>query len=638
MSVMQTQYSPGLVALSLVVAVSASYVALDLLGSLSQAVGRTRAGWLAGGALAMGFGIWSMHFIGMLAFEMPGMPMSYDVPLMMLSILVAVGASGFALSVMSRPHVARRALFVSALAMASAIAGMHYIGMYSMRMPAEIVWDYRLVALSLVIALAASLSAFLVALRLPTAKDAGRLQSVASVLMGLAIAGMHYVGMEAASFRPTEHLVAHTSAVIPSSQLTVIVTTSTLLILGIALVGSITDRAFARRNVSERESQRRTRDAETASALKTRFLANMSHEIRTPLGAILGFAELLLEDEATEVERRTYVQTILRSARSLSQLLDDILDLSKIEMDRLELEHRPLELRTFVGELITLLKIKADEKGLGLRFVDAGRAPRSVLTDSVRLRQVLTNIVGNAIKFTARGEVTLILDRETNARGDYVIFEVRDTGIGISDQQLEHLFQPFSQADSSMTRRFGGTGLGLDISRRLARALGGDVDLVFTQATVGSTFKIHVICDPVADETSGKPAPVRPPSEWPSLAGHRVLLVEDNEDNQTLITHVLTRQGAQVTIAGDGAAGVTAALGRPYDVILMDIQMPVMNGLEAMRAIRGAGATVPIIALTAHALSEERDACLAHGANAYLRKPIRFDDLVSTIHNLVHHV
>lgn len=626
MQEMETTYHFGLVLLSFAVAIFASFVTLNMVESLSSATGRSKKLWLLAGALAMGCGIWSMHFIGMLAFEMPGMTMSYDIKLMSISIAVAILGSMFALSIMSRKTLSNTALVMSAFAMAAAIAGMHYIGMYSMRMPAMIEWDATLVGLSLLIALAASFCALIVAARLPTAQNPLRVQTSASVLLGVAIAGMHYTGMQAAHFHHVDIAFDSTRSVLASSALTTLVVVSTLLILALALGSSTVERLLTRKTESVRVHARKAKAAEASNALKTRFLANMSHEIRTPLAAIIGYTELVLEEPLDKDQREAHLKTVLRSARALLRLLDDILDLSKIEMNKLEVEKHPFALRPFLDEIQEMLRIKSDAKGLSLKFSVETELPERVVSDSTRLRQILVNLVGNAIKFTSAGTVEVKAYRE----GEMLSFQIQDTGIGLTAEQASRLFQPFTQADSSTTREFGGTGLGLDISRRLANALGGTVQIVQSAPHKGTTFLATVQLE-TPDKKSAHAqlsSPLKPLSELDQL---RVLLVDDNQDNQLLISRILKRRGATVTTASDGRIGVETARAQDFDVILMDIQMPVMNGYDAIRELRASGDPTPIVALTAHALKEERDACFANGCNGYLTKPVDAGELVSAL-------
>lgn len=281
-----------------------------------------------------------------------------------------------------------------------------------------------------------------------------------------------------------------------------------------------------------------------------------------------------------------------------------------------------------------LLQFKANERSLTLRFVDESAAPELVMSDSVRLRQILLNVIGNAIKFTTHGGVTVTMRTETTDRGQLLGFEVHDTGIGLTEDQRGRIFHAFSQGDSSMTRRFGGTGLGLEISRRLARALGGDLTLENTAPGRGSTFLITICTDPqlnIIQKPEREPQPPTTSAPGHELERLRVLVVEDVQENQLLIGRLLERQGAVAIFAENGEVAIKAATEQAFDVILMDIQMPVMNGYDATRELRAKGLNTPIIALTAHALREDREACLAAGCTDYLTKPIKLGELIPTI-------
>jgi len=381
--------------------------------------------------------------------------------------------------------------------------------------------------------------------------------------------------------------------------------------------------------------------AEEASAAKTAFLANMSHEIRTPMTAIIGYADNMLEPDQTVSDRQDALQTIRRNAQHLLELINDILDISKIEADRMTVERVAADLPRLLGDLISLMRPRAVAKGLGFRLEVTGLVPKTIYTDPLRLRQVLINILANAVKFTERGEIRLCVRCTRQPEGSTrLYFEVHDTGIGIAPDQVDKLFRAFTQADDSTTRRFGGTGLGLVISKRLALLLGGDVT-VQSKLGQGSIFTVCIDAGPT-DETQmlselGESilpkSPLAPVKNW-KLAG-RILLVEDGEDNQRLISMHLTKAGAEVSIAANGREGVDMAAAAqpacPFDLILMDMQMPELDGYSATSELRRRGFKQPIIALTAHALVEDREKCLAAGCSDYLSKPIEKDLLLRTI-------
>ncbi|QDT52398.1 Autoinducer 2 sensor kinase/phosphatase LuxQ [Caulifigura coniformis] len=375
--------------------------------------------------------------------------------------------------------------------------------------------------------------------------------------------------------------------------------------------------------------EQKTREALAASVAKSQFLANMSHEIRTPMNGILGFADLLRRGVEGEDEkiRKDYLDIISTSGKHLLTVINDVLDLSKIEAGRLEVECIPCSPHQVICEATSVLKIKAAEKGLQLNYRWEGPAIRAIESDPSRLRQLLINLVGNAVKFTERGAVN-VTGRLVKQHGAYRLqVSVQDTGIGIPADQLEEIFNPFAQADASVTRRFGGTGLGLAISRHIAEALGGSIE-VASQPSVGSTFTVTIdpghidqallLDQPPAIETAS-PAPE---ADTIVLAPGRVLVVEDGETNRKLIRIMLERHGLEISEATNGIDGVRMALSGDFDIVLMDMQMPLLDGYSAASQIRSAGSRVPIIALTAHAMSGDEEKCLAAGCSGYMTKPI----------------
>jgi two-component system, sensor histidine kinase len=372
--------------------------------------------------------------------------------------------------------------------------------------------------------------------------------------------------------------------------------------------------------------------AEMSSRTKSEFLANMSHEIRTPLTGILGFTDVLLAggDDGDPVKRHEYLTTIQASGRHLLELINDILDLSKIESGRLEFERQACHFDRLVTDMMRVLQVKADEKSLDLTLRWETPIPQIVFADATRVRQALMNVVGNAIKFTARGSVTVIGRLAGDQGSPRLEIDVVDTGIGISPEALQRVFDPFIQADNSVTRRFGGTGLGLAISRKIARGLGGDLT-VESEPGKGSTFRLTIhpgningirLISPAMPQKAAAAAVADPNAGAPVLPPVKILLVEDGQTNRKLIKLMLERAGAKVATAENGEVGVRIALSQSFDLILMDMQMPVLDGYSATRQLRDAGEKLPIIALTANAMTSDRDKCLDAGCTDYLTKPI----------------
>jgi two-component system, sensor histidine kinase and response regulator len=895
-------YDYRLVALSIVIAICASYAALDLASRVTAARGRARAVWLTGGAAAMGLGIWSMHYIGMLAFTLP-IPVDYDWPTVLLSLLAAVFASAVALYVVSRDTLRKRAVVVGSIVMGAGIAAMHYIGMEAMRMSAMCRYSIPVVIVSVVLAIVISMVAlWLVSFCLDQSTVTSWRKVASALVMGAAIPVMHYTGMAAAVFVPADMSPDLSHAVAISTLGTVGITIVTLLVLGLAVITSVVDRQYsaqasqlaateqryrllferslagvyritmdgrildcndacarilgyasreellannvaasysnpddlslfvsrlrAEGSLTNFERHLRRRDgqpvwvlenanlladsgsspeliegtlfditerkraeeelrgaksaAEAASKAKSEFLANMSHEIRTPMNGIIGMTELALETELND-EQREYLSMVKVSADSLLTVINDILDFSKIEAGKLDLDATTFSLRDHLEETARTLAVSAATKGLELVCDIRSDVPQDVVGDPTRLRQVIVNLLGNAIKFTDRGEVVLHVEKDTHtSQGLHLHFAIQDSGIGISKDKQKLIFEAFAQADSSSRRKYGGTGLGLTISSRLVQMMGGRI-WVESEPGQGSTFHftglfqvphvstvrrerdspvtlegIHVL---VVDDnptnrrilertlTQWGMRPTMSDSGWTALAalkkakesgdpvslllldaqmhgmdgfsvaakiqqdrdlpsstvmmltsgGQRgdavrcrevgiaayltkpvrqvelreamlkvlgmkndrvddqklvtrhsmrearrqlkVLLVEDNAINRELAKRLLTKRGHTVFLAENGKLALSAIESQDFDVVLMDVQMPEMDGFEATAAIRkmeaSLGKHMPIVAMTAHAMKGDRERCLAAGMDAYISKPIQFDELIDVTESMV---
>jgi signal transduction histidine kinase/ActR/RegA family two-component response regulator len=375
--------------------------------------------------------------------------------------------------------------------------------------------------------------------------------------------------------------------------------------------------------------------ANESNRTKSSFLANMSHEIRTPLGAMIGFADLALEDGNLSGMQKDYILKVIRNGKQLLNLVDDILDLSKIESDFMHIEKIGFRFSKTIEDIKSIFEIRSKEKGIKfeLKFHDSVQDSRLV-TDPNRLRQILINVIGNAIKFTEQGTVTVEFNLTTENKRSFLIVDVTDTGIGISENQQKNLFNAFSQLDPSNSRRFGGTGLGLFLSRKLAKLLGGDIVLVTSKEKIGSQFRISIQIELEKESELRKEdlhsEPTVLNSKKISFEG-RVLIVDDSEDNLIVLSHYLKNLKIESESVSNGKDAISRALNSKFDLILLDIQMPELDGFEVVQLLRLKHYSAPIVALTAHAMKGDRKKCIEAGFTDYLSKPIAKHELIDML-------
>lgn len=378
--------------------------------------------------------------------------------------------------------------------------------------------------------------------------------------------------------------------------------------------------------------------AEAANHAKTAFLANISHEIRTPLGAVLGFAELMANNNKTPAQRQELYARIRRNGEQLTSLINDLLDIAKAEAGKMHIEKIELDLPNFLIDLQKSLSVKAAEKGIFLSNVIETELPKRICTDPTRLRQILFNLIGNSIKFTPTGG-HVVLRTSMGYQGDLdtLVFRVEDSGLGMTAEQIARLFRPFAQADSSTTRKFGGTGLGLFVSKKLATSLGGNLLVETSVPGQGSTFLATIDPGPVLGcATFASLIEDAAPNELYAgksnhLRDRRILVVDDQKDNRDLMRQFLEQAGATVETAENGKSGVELALSQPFSLVLMDLQMPVLDGVHALRAIRKFQKAIPIFAISAHVMQHQREDAIAEGFDRFLGKPISGCDFIATL-------
>lgn len=733
----------GLMLLSVIVSIFSSTMALQTASIARRSERRLYQQVAVGtGAMAFGFGVWCTHFIGMLAYGLPA-NVTYSIPLTLFSMLPACGAAWLALRMLALPDVTGRRLLGSGALVGLGISAMHYIGMEAMQTNLVVRYEPFTFALSILVAITLAILAVWVRYRLKhTSLSAFRRLIISGAVMGLAIAGMHYIGMLAVRFIGEPGVVWRQMTLSPVyvalilSFFAVTVTTMVVSLNGllrsqelyrrmresssrlratldtavdgiitidskglirdynrsaqrlfgwsaeevigqnikmlmpepyqsahdgylhnymtsgkpkiigigrevvglrkdgshmpmrlavgrvdlpgelrfVGFVSDISDRHAL--EVSLRETAKR---AEQAAEAKSTFLANMSHEIRTPMNSIIGFTELLLQTDLTSTQR-SHLNTVRQASKSLLRLINDILDTTKMEKGQLALEYADFSMKSLAMQIESSLRLAAQEKKLAFAIHYPDDMPDYFRGDSLRVLQILTNLVGNAIKFTESGSVDVVFSYE---QAGVVHVQVRDTGIGMTPQQVEAIFQPFAQADASISRRFGGTGLGTTIARQLAEQMDGRIE-VESVLGHGSTFHVRL---PLQLGRRLEETNIHDHAHRHALPPLNILIADDVPQNLELLTLVLEQEGHTVEAAQDGNEAVELFSTSSFDVVLMDVHMPGLDGLEAARLMRqferkqGRRPT-PIIALTASVMEEDREAARQAGMDGFSIKPL----------------
>ena len=609
------QYNAWLVLVSIFVASLAAYTALDLASRITASKGMAARAWLAGGAVAMGTGIWSMHFVGMLALRLP-IALGYEWLTTFLSLLIAIVVSFFALYIVSRRTLTWGRLTVSGLTMGIGIVSMHYVGMLALRLSPPITYDLWLVAASVVIAAGASTAGLWTAFKLRNDSPRSRYARIGGgVILGLAIYGMHYTGMAAASFAPGA--VCLSSSLMETPWVAGAVTILTLLILSTTLLLSVIDSRMAAKTTAMNASLSMANQANQA---KDEFLAMLAHELRNPLAAISNAIYVLDGSEPRSSGWQFAREVIGRQTGNLTRMIDDLLDVSRVVSGKIALERCAMDLNESVHH--ALASLKAAGKAAKHDLVHSG-VPVHVNGDRTRIEQIVTNLVGNALTYTPPGgriEVSVAQERSE------AVVRVRDTGIGIAPDMVPHVFELFFQGSQGVYRSNRGLGLGLTLVRRLVEMHGGMVEAHSGGLGRGAVFTVRLPTVEPRRAAAVDTAPHR------ARNAHRsVVIVEDDADARQTLRMALEMEGHSVVTAEDGLTGLDKIRTLQPDVGIIDIGLPRLNGYQIARRLRSHSDRIFLVALTGYGTENDHERARDAGFDAHLTKPADIAQLTELI-------
>jgi len=610
---MSQHYHHWLVLVSLLVAILASYTAIALALRIRVAARQLAPAWLIGGGVAMGIGIWSMHFVGMLALMLP-IDIGYDVGTTILSMVIAIVVSTFALHIASRKQVGRAALVSAGIAMGFGIFAMHYVGMAAIEISPAIRYDPLWVALSFAIAIAASFAALGVAFSSPRPSGWRRHhRALGAMGMGLAIAGMHYAGMAAAQFPAT---AVGGAALVNRGWLAGSVTTITLFVLVAALLLSLLEARGAARTAKFQASLAEV--AQTSRA-KDEFLAMLGHELRNPLASISNAVHLLQRSGPNAEQREFAEDVIARQSLHLSRIVDDLLDVGRAIAGKISLQRDSIDVFATVEETLRALAAAGITAS---RRVELQGSAAWVNADRTRIVQVVTNLVSNAVQHTViGGRISVRVALRANATE----LVVNDDGVGMDAETAARVFDLFFQAQQGPERKRGGLGLGLTLARRIVELHGGTIEVASGGLGTGATFTIRLpAIAPLAKNTS-----IQPPAAV--RYARQVVIVEDSEDARASLRKILEQEGHTVHTAVDGPSGLDVIAQVRPDVALIDIGLPGIDGYDLAQQVRSTGLRIYLIALTGYGLAEDRRRAFASGFDAHITKPPQMDRLLALV-------